>query len=401
MTKEDPLSNMKRRNFITSISSGLAGLGLTRTLGAGEARPGEPQAGDEKPKIRKYNTLGKTGLKVPDVSFGAISLFEPNVLRYAFDLGVTYFDTAESYLRQKGETYVGQGLKEVRDKVIITTKHGQNFRQKIEKAAVIQRVEASLKRLQTDRIDVAMIHNIDDFSQALNNQELMAAYEQLKKDGKVRFTGFSTHNAKQTLKQALDSDWPQVILVMYNHMEGKEIEPLVKAVRAKGIGTVAMKIFAGGMQGSLKTLVNQKTSYSQAAIRWVLSNPDFDTCIPTMSSYSHVEEYVAASGQPLDRAGLAVLRNYRDEVHSLYCRVSCRECLSACPNNVAVNDVMRYAMYYEHYGQEMNAVSAYAELEAGRKPLACSACAGACETACPFGLKVRERLIHSHDILSA
>lgn len=393
------MSRMKRRNFITSAASGLVGLGWAGSLKAGEARLA-PRTDEDKPKIKKYNTLGKTGLKVPDVSFGAISLFEPNVLRYAYDLGVTYFDTAESYLRMKGETYVGQGLKEIRDKVIITTKHGQNFRQKIEKAAFIQRVEASLKRLQTDHIDVAMIHSIDDLTQATNNQELMSAYAELKRDGKIRFTGFSTHNAKQTLKQALDSDFPQVVLVQYNHMEGKEIEPLVKAVRQKGIGTVAMKIFAGGMQGSLKSLINQKTSYSQAAISWVLGNPDFDTCIPTMSSYSHVEEYVAASAQPIDRAGLQTLAAYREEVHSLYCRVSCRECLSACPNNVAVNDVLRFGMYYEHYGQEMNAVAAYAELEPERKPLGCSDCAGACERACPYGLKVRERLLHTHDILS-
>jgi aryl-alcohol dehydrogenase-like predicted oxidoreductase len=392
---------MNRRNFVTAMTSGLFGLGVSKHLGA---KPLHRASGPQEaatPKIRKYRDLGKTGLKVPDVSFGAISLFEPNVLRYACECGVTYFDTAESYLRMKGETYVGQGLKEVRDKVIITTKHGQNFRQKIEKDAFIQRVEASLKRLQTDRIDVAMIHNVDDLSLALNNQELMSAYAQLKKDGKVRFTGFSTHNAKQTLKQALDTDFAQVVLVMYNHMEGKEIEPLVKAVRQKGIGTVAMKIFAGGMQGNLKPMVNQQTSYSQAAIRWVLSNPDFDTCIPTMSSYSHVEEYVAASGQPLDRAALQTLAVYQQEVGDVYCRVSCRECLSACPHQVAVNDVLRFAMYYEHYGMERQAVDYYAELEAERKPLNCAGCPAPCQSACPYGLKVKSNLLRTHDILSA
>jgi aryl-alcohol dehydrogenase-like predicted oxidoreductase len=392
---------MNRRNFVTAMTSGLFGLGVSKHLGA---KPLHRASGPQEaatPKIRKYRDLGKTGLKVPDVSFGAISLFEPNVLRYACECGVTYFDTAESYLRMKGETYVGQGLKEVRDKVIITTKHGQNFRQKIEKDAFIQRVEASLKRLQTDRIDVAMIHNVDDLSLALNNQELMSAYAQLKKDGKVRFTGFSTHNAKQTLKQALDTDFAQVVLVMYNHMEGKEIEPLVKAVRQKGIGTVAMKIFAGGMQGNLKPMVNQQTSYSQAAIRWVLSNPDFDTCIPTMSSYSHVEEYVAASGQPLDRAALQTLAVYQQEVGDVYCRVSCRECLSACPHQVAVNDVLRFAMYYEHYGMERQAVDYYAELETERKPLNCAGCPAPCQSACPYGLKVKSNLLRTHDILSA
>src|SRR5512147_2379707 len=131
------MSGLKRRQFITSIASGAVGLGVAGRLSADAAA--SPSAGQDTagPKIQKYKDLGKTGLKVSDVSCGAISLFEPNVLRYAYDCGVTYFDTAESYLRMKGEAYVGQGLQGVRDKVIITTKHAMDFRQKIDKAAVI------------------------------------------------------------------------------------------------------------------------------------------------------------------------------------------------------------------------------------------------------------------------
>jgi len=395
------MSGLNRRNFLSTLASGVMGFGLA---GRAKAEPGGNRSGQGKaaePKIKKYNLLGKTGLKVSDVSCGAISLFESNVLRYAHECGINYFDTAEGYLRGRGEIYVAQGLKEVRDKVIITTKHPYDFRQKIDKASVIKRVEESLKRLQSDYIDVAMAHGVGDLSLVINNQEIMSAYEQLKKEGKVRFTGFSTHNAKVTLKQALDTDFAQVALVMYNHMEGKEIEPLIKAAREKGIGTVAMKVFAGGMQGNLKAMVSPEVSYPQAAIRWVMSNPDVDTCIPTLSSYSHVEEYVAASGQPLDRAALAMLSRYREQAHGLYCRVSCTECLSACPSNVAVNDVLRYAMYFENYGMEKTAMDYYAGMQTDRKPLGCSDCAGFCEKACPYGLRVKPRLLHSHEILTA
>jgi predicted aldo/keto reductase-like oxidoreductase len=395
------MSRLNRRNFLATLASGVMGFGLA---GRAKAEPTGNAFGQVKPstpKIKKYNLLGKTGLKVSDVSCGAISLFESNVLRYAQECGVNYFDTAEGYLRGRGEIYVAQGLKEVRDKVIITTKHPYDFRQKIDKASVIKRVEESLKRLQSDYIDVAMAHGVGDLSLVINNQEIMSAYEQLKKEGKVRFTGFSTHNAEITLKQALETDFAQVVLVMYNHMEGKKIEPLIKAAREKGIGTVAMKVFAGGMQGNLKAMVSPEVSYPQAAIRWVMSNPDIDTCIPTLSSYAHVEEYVAASGQPLDRTALAMLSRYREQAHGLYCRVSCTECLSACPDNVAVNDVLRYAMYFENYGMEKTAMDYYAEMEPGRKPLGCADCAAHCEKACPYGLRVKPRLLHSHDILSA
>ena len=392
------MANLSRRNFLTAFSSGFLSLGLSRK--AEGFSPGKnTQDKSSAPKIQKYNPLGKTGLKVSDVSFGAISLFEPNVLRYAYECGVNYFDTAEGYLRTKSETYIGQALKDIRDKVVITTKHGYSPREKITRSDIITRVEASLRRMQTDYVDVAMIHGVSDLS-SLENDELQAAYLQLKKDGKVRFTGFSTHNPKLTLEQALESDFGQVILFIYNHMEGREIEPQVKKARQKGIGLVAMKVFAGGKHGNLKSLISKETSYPQAAIRWVLSNPNIDCLIATMSSYSHVEEYVAASGKSLNRADLEMLAHYQHQVDNQYCRVSCQECLEACPHHVAINDVLRYKMYFEDYRMEKEAMRYYEALEESQKPLVCASCPGPCGSACPYGLQVKEKLIHAHDILS-
>jgi predicted aldo/keto reductase-like oxidoreductase len=388
---------MKRRDFL-AFSIGTFGISLNKrgkeilSMGSNEKEP---------PRIKKYNNLGNTGLKVSDVSCGAISLFEPNVLRYAYECGVNYFDTAESYLRTRSESFIGQALKDVRDKVIICTKHSYNPNEKIEKKKIIERVEASLRRLQTDYVDFAFIHNVDNLEPFIKNEEFLSAYETLKKDGKVRFTGFSTHNAKLTLKQALETEFVQAVLVIYNHMEGKEIEPLIEEVRKKGIGGIAMKIFAGGAQGALKALVSERQSYPQSAIRWVLSNPNIDTCIPTMSSYSHVEEYVSASGKPLTKKDLEIIKNYQAVVSSIYCRVSCRKCLSSCPEGVAINEILRFAMYFENYGMEKEAMRYYSELEENRKPYKCSSCTGYCEKACPYGIKVRSRLLRSVEILSA
>ena len=381
------------------MTSGVLGISLAKNVRPGLKDTGAARGESSPIKIQKYNTLGKTGIKVPDVSCGAISFFEPNVLRYAYELGVTYFDTAEGYMRTKSETFIGQALKEVRDKVIITTKHPYSPRMEITKENVIKRLEASLKRMQTDYIDIALVHQANDLA-ILENEEIQAAYSQMKKEGKIRFTGFSTHNPTLTLKQALDNDFTQVVLFIYSHMEGKEIEPLIKQVHQKGIGTVAMKIFAGGKQGNLKSLISQEVSYPQAAIRWVMSNPNIDCCIPTMSSYSHVEEYVAASGKPLSRADLKMIAAYQRQAYNQYCRVSCQDCLSSCPDGVAVNDVLRYKMYFEDYRMEREAMHYYAELEESTKPLNCSNCSGYCEKACPFGLKVKSKLVHAHEILS-
>lgn len=392
------MAKLNRRNFLTAFTSGVVGLGFSKTI-KGKTRNAVTASGDSSSlKIQKYNDLGNTGIKVPDVSCGAISFFEPNVLRYAYDLGVTYFDTAESYMRSKSESFIGDALKDIRDKVTITTKHGLNA--KVKRDEIIKRVEASLQRMKSDYVDIAMVHGVSDLD-LLDNEEIQAAYAQLKKDGKIRFTGFSTHNAKLTLKQALENDFASVILVIYNHDEGKEIEPLIEQVRLKGIGTVAMKVFAGGKHGNLKSLISQKVSYPQAALRWVLSNSNIDTCIPTMSSYSHVEEYVGTSGKPLNRADLKVIAEYQRQTKDQYCRVSCQECLASCPQNVAINDVLRYKMYFEDYRREKDAMQHYSELEDSKKPLNCASCSGNCETACQYNLKVKEKLIHAHEILSA
>jgi hypothetical protein len=393
------MAKISRRNFLTALSSGLMGFGLAKNSKANSGFGEGTQGATTELKIRKYNTLGRTGTRVGDVSFGAISLFEPNVLRYAYELGVTYFDTAESYVNTKSETFIGQALKDVRDKVAITTKHAYPSSQPIRKEDIMRRVEASLKRLQTDYVDVAMIHGLSDLA-VLGNGELLDAYAQLKKEGKIRFTGFSTHNPKVTFKQALETEFAEAILFIYNHAESAEIEPLLEQVHNKGIGTVAMKVFAGGMQGSLKSLVSQETSYPQAAIRWVLSNPNIDCCIVTMSSYSHVEEYVAASGKPLNRADIKVIAAYQKHASNQYCRVSCQECLSSCPHNVAINEILRYKMYFENYGMEKEAMRYYAGLEASKKPALCARCSGYCEAACPYGLKVKDKLIQADEMLS-
>ncbi len=392
------MAKISRRGFFGAFTTGVLGMGLNSSTGRARPAPGSGTA-EEQPKVIKYNLLGKTGLKVSDVSCGAISFFEPNVLRYAADLGVNYFDTAESYMRNRSESLIGEALSGVRDQLFITTKHGYSPREKITKAAIINRVEESLKRMNTDRIDVALCHGLSDLK-LLENQELRAAYAQLKKEGKIRFTGFSTHNAPVTLQQALDNDFVDVVLLIYNHLQGAEIEELLPKVHDKGIGVVAMKVFAGGKHGNLKSLINQEVSYPQAAIRWVLSNPNIDTCIPTMSSYSHVEEYVATSGRPLDRSDLKVIAEYRRQAGNLYCRVGCTECQSVCPRNVAVNDILRFNMYFEDYRMQKDAMYYYSELDAASKPVACAQCSGACDSACPYGLSVRESLMRAHELLS-
>jgi predicted aldo/keto reductase-like oxidoreductase len=103
----------------------------------------------------------------------------------------------------------------------------------------------------------------------------------------------------------------------------------------------------------------------------------------------------------LNRADLKVIAEYQRQTTNQYCRVSCDQCLSSCPNNVAINDVLRYGMYFEDYGMEKEAMRYYGDLAEYKKPLNCASCNGYCEKACPYGLKVQDKLIHAHEILTA
>ena len=388
---------LSRRKFLHIAGAGAAGFGLDACIVKAEAQTKEISG---MPRIKAYRDLGKTGLKLSDIGCGAINFYNPNVLRYAYDCGVTHFDTAEGYLNTNSERMLGQALQDVRDKVVITTKHLQTSPASRDRAALVARVEASLKRLQTDYLDIALVHSADE-AVNIEHEEVTAAYTLLKQDGKARFIGFSTHDAAKMLPLAIQSGIWDVVLLVYNHMEGPAVEPLIAQAHAKGIGIIAMKVFAGGMQGNLKSMVSEKVGYSQAAIRWVLANPNVDVCIVTLSTFSHVDEYVSASGMPLQRSDRPLLSRYGKEAGPLYCRVSCRECLAACTRGVAVNDVLRYAMYFENYGMEKEAMQLFRSLDQDRKPLTCASCSAPCQAACPFGLRVRERLLRSQAMLQA
>jgi len=391
---------INRRRFLQIAGWGSALFGLGKNSAAALGQNATTSTSPvPTPRIRAHRELGKTGMRLSDVGFGAINLFNANVFRYAYDCGVNHFDTAEGYLNTNSEKMLGQALKDVRSKVIVTTKHLMRTPADMKRDAIHTRVEASLKRLQTDYLDIALVHSVDELDK-LDHPEVLAAYSQLKKKGKARFIGFSTHNPALMLPKALAMDIWDVVLIVYNHMEGPAIEPLIAKVRAQGIGVIAMKVFAGGMQGSLKEMLSDKMNYGQAAIRWVLGNPAVDALIVTMSSFSHVDEYVSASGSPLQRRDAKVLTRYRHAAGPVYCRVSCRDCLSACPHGVAVNEVLRYAMYFEHYDMQKNAMQWFGELDPARKPTACAGCAAPCQSACPHGLVVQERLLHSQRLLS-
>ena len=172
------------------MSSGLFGMAVTPAL-----KPISSLAKTEKGPVLEYRTLGKTGLKVTTVSMGVMNCSDPAVLLRAFELGINFYDTADCYMWGKNEEMVGKAFQGKREKVLIQTKVHSNEEKKMRAS-----VERSLRRLKTDYIDVLVWHG-HSHPEEVSDPNLHEFMTKMKKEGKVRFTGFSSHTRMAPLLQ--------------------------------------------------------------------------------------------------------------------------------------------------------------------------------------------------------
>ena len=196
---------MDRRRFLGAGAGAAAGLaGLT---------PDTARAATS--RIRRYVTLGSTGLQISDISFGSSRSADPRLVRHAAERGITYFDTAESYRGGDAEEAIGEALRGERDRYVIASKHkawGGESRRQMQTA-----LEGSLRRLRTDYVDIYFNHAVNDVRR-LQNPEWAEFTDRAVRDGKIRFRGMSGHGGSlvECVNYALDNDLADVILVAYN-----------------------------------------------------------------------------------------------------------------------------------------------------------------------------------------
>jgi predicted aldo/keto reductase-like oxidoreductase len=385
-------SDLDRRGFLKASVLGCVGAAAVRGAIAGEEPDPDLDFEMEEPgapEIRRFNVLGKTGLKVSDISLGMAR--EPSVLRYALDRGINFFDTAEGYYDGQHEIALGRALGKRRDEIVVTTKHYIGAPGSVTKKELKDRFDESLKRLGFEYVDIAMMHQVGDAG-LFEDEAVLGAYEELKKAGKYRFLGFSTHDAENICPPAYESGLFSAMMVYYNSVQYPERTELVREAAKRGIGVIAMKTMAGREQDNVAEMAEERTTYAQAAIKWALEDPAVSSAVVTMRTFEHIDEYLQASGHRLTGKENASLDRYRKLAGNRYCRMGCSECVSACPAGVAIPDVLRFGMYFENYGIEKHAMLEYARLEEGKRAAACRTCDGRCEAACPHGLSICDRL---------
>jgi len=339
-----------------------------------------------------YRTLGRTGLKITVISFGAMLTPEPEVIKVAFDHGVNYVDTARRYMGGKNEEIVSKALKGRRDKIFVATKTQPSS---VSKADIINDVETSLKTLETDYVDVIQLHSLTD-KERLFIPETREALIKLKEQGKVRFCGITTHKNQAEILNALVDDpdrFFDTALVAVNFKSDKEITLAIERAARADIGIIAMKTLAGGYA----TDVLGKITPCQAAIKWVLRNPNITAAIPGMKDLSQLKEDIAVMGMPFELADERILQRYHAAVKPYYCHL-CGKCEGTCPMGVEVSTINRSLMYAEGYKNYELALSTYREIPASASALACLDCSE-CVARCVNGLNIRAKMDKARELL--
>jgi uncharacterized protein len=340
-------------------------------------------------------TLGKTGLNVPVISFGVMRADNAALCKAAYENGILLFDTAHGYQNGNNETMLGNVFRKIpRNSFIIETKIKPSGVSKDGKPTeqttaddFLEKFTLSLSRLQMDYVDMLFIHDVSN-PEFLSFKPIVSALEKLKKQGKAKFIGFSTHNNMAgVISAAADMTTWDVILTSYNFKIENltEMNAALRKANQSGIGIVAMKTLAGG-----GFLDKEKTKpiNTSAALKWVLSNTDIHTTIPGMTTFDHLDSNlkVLADINMSDQEKKDILIACAEQ--GLFC-TGCNKCMKACPQNLPVPDLMRAYMYAYGYSSLPMAYNLLGELGTGSSP--CVNC-DSCLIDCTRNFNIKEKI---------
>ncbi|MHB8054814.1 MAG: aldo/keto reductase [Candidatus Aminicenantales bacterium] len=391
--------SLDRRQFLKKGLLGFAGAGALAAVPAAlKANPqSTPAVGAAKTAADIIvRPLGKTGVKLPIVSMGVMNSNNENLIQAALDRGIVHLDTAHGYQRGTNEGVIGKVLKgRPRDSYFLATKvpgeprdnKSGNFSPETKAGPFLEKFDLSLQRLGLDYVDILYLHNVLT-REAVLFEPLMDALVKIKKSGKARFIGVTTHgNEHEVVRAAIEGKIHDVVLTAYNFRQTNRVEldaAVADAVGA-GIGIIAMKTQAGAYWDRER----MRPINMRAALKWALSNPHITTAIPGITAFDQLElNLLSLTDITLTDAERADLQlGAVQNGPGLYCQ-GCETCLPQCSKHLPLPALMRGFMYAYGYRNLGAAYDLVASLGVGTNP--CSDCAG-CPVKCSLGFNVRER----------
>ncbi len=320
--------------------------------------------------------LGKTGLMVSRISFGGLPIQSVDresavaVVRYAFEKGINFFDTARVYTTS--EVDLGRALAGLGEKVIVATKSYQRNLEQLKKDFA-----TSFENLKRDYIDLFQFHIVNyekELKEIIKKGGPLDYLKQEQQKGRLRHIGITSHRPALML-EALKTGHFETVQIPFNYIERESLDQLIPLARSLDIGIIVMKPVAGGVFTS-----------NRAAIRWILQYPDL-VPIPGMCRIEEVDDNLPALGGPLTAAELAGLEADRLDLGSMFCR-RCDYCMP-CPNKIEASYILRSGMIFKRTGWDKLSLD---HINAFKKGLTCMQC-GICAARCPYNLPLSEMVI--------
>jgi aryl-alcohol dehydrogenase-like predicted oxidoreductase len=270
----------------------------------------------------KYQLLGKSDLNISKIGFGCMSLKPDqkdfnNIIDAAIDNGINYFDTADLYDKGLNETLLGKAFKGKRDKVIVASKAGNQWRKdgsgwdwNPRKDYILKCADDSLKRLQIDYIDLFQSHGgtIED-----NIDETIEAYEILVQQGKIRYYGLSSIRPN-VIREFIKRSNIVSVMTQYSLLDRRPEESTLQLLHQNNIGVLVRGSVASGLlidkpakpylnydatqianaANAVKSISSDERNAAQVAIEYVLKNPAVTAAIVGMRTLEQLKDALAA-----------------------------------------------------------------------------------------------------------
>ena len=295
-----------RKEFIKRSSAGVVGAGIL------VQKPISWMKWTMEPEKR---ILGRSGIEVTTLGFGASRTQEPALLLAALDTGINFIDTGRSYARGQNEVMVGKIINENRKNLIIQSKvrirpteKGEALKTKEAslkiKNMMQKSLDESLKALQTDYLDIWLIHGAES-EEIIHHETVMEFFTNLKQKGIIRASGFSSHHNQVELLMADNKiKFYDVAMVSYtfagsythsnsgtfSEYDQNMLEAEMKIAHKNKMGIIGMKsCSAGPLKGE-----NDKEATYGNAIKWVLEKPYIQSAAVAMANFDQIEENTRA-----------------------------------------------------------------------------------------------------------
>ncbi len=354
----------------------------------------------------QYAILGKTGLKVSRLGFGAMRLPMKGervdrdkavpMIHRAFEAGVNYIDSAVGYCNQDSQRAVGEALEGWRHRIVVSTKNPHY--NKADDRPWWKNLEDSLKRLGVEFIDIYNFHGLNwkAFEEHVAGPGGQLAWMQkAKAQGLVRHICFSFHDSAENLIKLARTGEFESVTLQYNLLD-RSLEKALAAVKKAGLGIVVMGPVGGGRLGSpsdaIRKMLPEAGSVPEIALRFVLANPSVTVALSGMSERAQVEENLRVASRATaltTREKLQVLETLRryKKLADLYC-TGCNYCMPCArgveiPRNFAALNAARVYGLPDHARQQYRHTRGKAAL--------CVAC-GKCLEKCPQHIDIVAQL---------